>query len=49
LWQNTKSKEQNNFVTGPNQFIADFILEHQPQEDQATLPLDFFSDAEPRL
>lgn len=32
-----------------NQFIADFIVENQPEEDHATLPLDFFSDAEPRL
>ena len=32
-----------------NQFIADFIVEHQPAEDQAALPLDFFSDAEQRL
>jgi len=32
-----------------NQFIADFIVEHQPNEDEATLPLDFFSDAEQRL
>ena len=32
-----------------NQFIADFIVEHQPVEDHETLPLDFFSDAEPRL
>jgi hypothetical protein len=32
-----------------NQFIADFIVEHQPTENEATLPLDFFSDLEPRL
>ena len=32
-----------------NQFIADFINEQQPTENEATLPLDFFSDAEPRL
>jgi hypothetical protein len=32
-----------------NQFIADFISENQPNEDNAKLPLDFFSDAEPRL
>ncbi|NRP58434.1 hypothetical protein XMG59_002397 [Marinobacterium sp. xm-g-59] len=32
-----------------NAFIADFITENQPAEDTATLPLDFFSDAEPRL
>lgn len=35
-----------------NQFIADFINANQPQPDEATLPLDFFSDAdadEPRL
>ena len=32
-----------------NQFIADFIVKHQPAEDHTTLPLDFFSDAEPRL
>jgi len=32
-----------------NAFIAEFITENQPAEDTATLPLDFFSDAEPRL
>ena len=32
-----------------NQFIADFINEQQPTENEATLPLDFFSDLEPRL
>ena len=32
-----------------NAFIADFIIEHQPHEDQATLPLDFLSDAHPDL
>lgn len=32
-----------------NQFIADFIAEHQPTEDTTQLPLDFFSDAEPEL
>lgn len=32
-----------------NHFIADFITEHQPTEDTAHLPLDFFYDAEPEL
>ena len=32
-----------------NQFVADFIVEHQSTDDHATPPLDFFSDAEPRL
>jgi len=42
----SRNQQMTSFL---NQFIADFIVEHQPAEDQAALPLDFFSDAEQRL
>jgi len=43
-------KSRNQQMTSVlNAFIADFIIEHQPHEDQATLPLDFLSDAHPDL
>lgn len=42
-------KSRNQQMTSVlNQFISDFINDHQPIED-TTLPLDFFFDDEPIL
>ena len=48
-FQETCQSRNQQMTSVLNQFIADFINEQQPTENEATLPLDFFSDLEPRL
>jgi len=48
-FQETCQSRNQQMTSVLNQFIADYIVEHQPTENEATLPLDFFSDLEPRL
>ena len=49
-FQETCQSRNQQMTSVLNAFIADFIIEYQRHdEDQATFPLDFFSDDETRL